>query len=462
MVAASLIASAVRADLYNTNLLLNPGAEVSPGSPDGSTVVPVANWTTFGNFTVMQYGSASGMLTNAPGAAKGGSNLFSGGPNTALSTAWQDVSVSTIAADIDADLTVCTLSGWLGGWQSQDDNARLTAYFLNLVGQTNGSCTIGPVLASDRANVTGLYFRQGTARLPTGTRVIRCSLAMTRANSGYNDGYADSLSLVLSNSPPPSTPDGTNLLVNGDAEAGPGSLDGAAVAPVPGWTTAGACTATQYGTGSGILTNAPGPTTRGANFFSGGLTTSPSVAVQEVEVTGRAADIDAGTVECTLTGWLGGWLDQDDNARLTAYFLNRGGQTNGSLTIGPILAADRTNITSLLYRRAETNVPPTTRTIRCVLVMTWASGSYNDGYADNLSLTISTPPRLAIAAAGNSALLSWPIWAGAWTLQTASHLPVAPTDWLDLPLPYQTNGSTVSQTVPGLNISPLKFFRLRK
>jgi hypothetical protein len=64
-------------------------------------------------------------------------------------------------------------------------------------------------------------------------------------------------------SPAAATPLGTNLLVNGDAEAGDGSLSGSDVLPVPGWTTTNNFTVVSYSVGGGFpAPDAPGPAER--------------------------------------------------------------------------------------------------------------------------------------------------------------------------------------------------------
>jgi len=153
-------APCARANMYGVNLILNGDAESAAGSYSGSDVVSAPHWNSSGNFTVAQYGASTGVLANCPGPSSRGSNYFAGGPNTAASTAWQDVDVSSIGSDIDADFVLCNLSGWLGGWSGDNDNAKLTANFINASGQTVSSLTLGPVLAADRGNVTGLLYRQ--------------------------------------------------------------------------------------------------------------------------------------------------------------------------------------------------------------------------------------------------------------------------------------------------------------
>ncbi len=77
---------------------------------------------------------------------------------------------------------------------------------------------------------------------------------------------------------------GRNLIVNGDAEAGPGSFDGLTVEPVPGWITNGNFTVAQY-SGEGLPSQTdPGPPDRGNNFFAGGPNNISSSATQLINV----------------------------------------------------------------------------------------------------------------------------------------------------------------------------------
>ncbi len=80
---------------------------------------------------------------------------------------------------------------------------------------------------------------------------------------------------------------------------------------------------------------------------------------------------------------------------LTVTFRNAGAASIGSASIGPVTAADRANATGMLLRAAGGAVPVGTRTIDVVLQMTRLSGSYNDGYADDLSLVLSAPAAVS-------------------------------------------------------------------
>ncbi|WJV44357.1 phosphoesterase [Streptomyces flavofungini] len=184
-----------------------------------------------------------------------------------------------------------------------------------------------------------------------------------------------------------------NLVVNGDAESGPGGT-AEPVAKVRGWKVAqGAPALIAYSLGGGYPTPAdPGPARRGSRFFAGG--NSPrTTLVQDIPLprsgpTGRRA-VDAGKVRYTVTAWLGGYATQEDGARLSVEFRDAKGTPVALSVLGPVGAADRGGRTGLLERTAEAAVPPTARSARVLLVFTRSGGgTSNDGYADALSLTL--------------------------------------------------------------------------
>ncbi|MEU2161891.1 phosphoesterase [Streptomyces chengbuensis] len=189
-----------------------------------------------------------------------------------------------------------------------------------------------------------------------------------------------------------------NLVVNGDAESGPGgSAD--PVVDVNGWDVwEGAPALVAYSLGGGYPTASdPGPASRGSRFFSGG--NSPRTAlVQDIVLpahgrTGRRA-VDAGRVRYTLAGWLGGYAAQEDGARLSVEFRDGRGTPVALSVLGPVTAAERQSRTALLERTASAAVPPGARTARVLLVFTRSGGgTSNDGYADAVSLTLTATAK---------------------------------------------------------------------
>lgn len=203
----------------------------------------------------------------------------------------------------------------------------------------------------------------------------------------------------------------TNVIANGDAEAGPGALLNNAIVSVPSWTTiTGNLTVVQYRDNSdpnpGIprFTD-PGPVNRGLNFFAGGpmggdpSQTFFSIGDQLLDISDAASLIDTGTVAFALEGYLGGYLDQRDNASLMAIFKN-GANNLGSSTIGPVSDVDRNQMTGLFARSANGFIPTGTRQIDFRLIIRGIDGAQSDGYADNLSFIARGPAAVPEPSSG--------------------------------------------------------------
>jgi hypothetical protein len=206
-----------------------------------------------------------------------------------------------------------------------------------------------------------------------------------------------------------------NLIVNGDAESAAGSSSGGVVlAVIPGWSTRGNANVVVYGASGGYpRTSDPGPANRGLNFLSGGPDDTLSVFTQHIDLSPYAAFITRGNVTFTLSAYLGGYGSQDDNAVLKATFLGAtqgtvasgadsgalftqggaGGSPLGVVTLGPVLAADRNENTGLLARATTGPVPAQASSVDLELTMTRTEGTANDGYADNLVLTLTDMPQ---------------------------------------------------------------------
>jgi hypothetical protein len=196
--ALSLLAVAIHASAgaeLGKNLIKDPGAESAVGSPDGSEV-PIPHWVQKGGLTAVLYGALGFPSQEDPGPPHRGLNFFAGGGKRHTSAS-QSIDVTALAADIDTGTVSYALSAYLGGWGSQKDNARLEVDFDDAQGVLLGSTTLGPVTPKERKNITGLLKRSGTGAVPIGTRSILVTMRMSAPAGGYNDGYADALSLVL-------------------------------------------------------------------------------------------------------------------------------------------------------------------------------------------------------------------------------------------------------------------------
>jgi hypothetical protein len=74
------------------------------------------------------------------------------------------------------------------------------------------------------------------------------------------------------------------------------------------------------------------------------------------------------------------------------------------------------------------------------------------------SVTINPSPSLNISQTGANILLSWPVWAGDFTLQTAD-ISTSPVTWSDVVSTVQTNGANIELTLPVS--AERSFFRLQ-
>lgn len=177
---------------------------------------------------------------------------------------------------------------------------------------------------------------------------------------------------------------GSNLIVNGNAESGPAGWSAYAGTPL--------FAAVAY-SGDWVKPTEPGPTDRGGFLFVGGSGVDYAAGFQTVDVSANAADIAKGNVGYSLSGWLGGWTSQTDNAYLYVSFLDAASNVLGNAELASVTPADRGNQTGLLYREASGLVPVGTTKITFDLSMQRLVSGDNDGYADNLAFTLAPVPE---------------------------------------------------------------------
>ncbi|WP_394830064.1 alkaline phosphatase family protein [Pendulispora rubella] len=229
----------------------------------------------------------------------------------------------------------------------------------------------------------------------------------------YDNGYtqlANPVRFDVTASPAAGSP---NLIVNGGGECGNASVSGYDGATIPGWQITGLPSVVGYDAGQGFPSpSTAGPDLRGSQFFSGGPVGN-STLQQGIDVSTAAAAIDGGNVDYELSGWLGGYSSETSWTIVTTTFLNARGAQLGTGKVGPVSAADRQNTTGLLERASRGRVPAGTRSISVTMEFVGESArnlrnQYNDSYADNLSLTLSTPvPAPAVPAPVASAVPSF-------------------------------------------------------
>lgn len=148
-------------------------------------------------------------------------------------------------------------------------------------------------------------------------------------------------------------------------------------------------TAVRYGSPDFLTKHSAGPDARGKNFFAGGSTGKDSLGHQTDSLAPYVSWIKAGKGHFRLSGWLGGYSTQRDRASLTVAWQTASGKSLAHATIGPVTEAQRGGHSKLLYRSKSGTVPKAARQVRVTLHMVRSDGTYNDGYADNLRLTIT-------------------------------------------------------------------------
>jgi Subtilase family/Bacterial Ig domain len=185
----------------------------------------------------------------------------------------------------------------------------------------------------------------------------------------------------------------TNMVLNPEAEWGFGESDASLPVAIPGFIPVDGLTVLRYGSPNGLPSlDVAAQINGGSNFFAGG-TSDISSATQLMNVFDAAALIDSASgVAYELSGYLGGYADQNDYAEVSLLFLNENGIEVGSEKLKPVNATDRQNQTALLPRQAIGTLPVGTRAIQLKVTMTKVEADVrNDGYLDNLRFVLRKP-----------------------------------------------------------------------
>jgi len=177
---------------YDTNLLLNGGAELGGASFDGNQVVNIPGWSQNHGFTVVAYGTAGGFPTIGEAGRIGGKDqFFSAGQvdsSSECGQASQTVTIKGRNAAIDAGHVKVVVTGRLGTYLSQPDTAVL--YLLP------GPDRIYGVTASRTNTNTKLVKISVSTILRPGERWAGLILSAS-STVGYCDAYFDNLKLKI-------------------------------------------------------------------------------------------------------------------------------------------------------------------------------------------------------------------------------------------------------------------------
>ncbi len=298
------------------------------------------------------------------------------------------------------------------GAASDDCNGTVTSQDYNLI-QTTSGCTVSGVTTH---NITGLdpaidslhnnggstntralfYGSPAINAIPTAQCTDQYAAPMTIDQRGSARPIGGACDIGAYEGNLPQKLIGVNLIRNGDAEGSAGSPDAATVGH-PYWL--GSAAVVPYGiTGGFPSITDTGPINRGFNFFAGGYTNYTELH-QFINLQPYSAAIKSGAMHCTLSGYFGGFANQSDTASAEAVFYDKDNYAMSYGLVQPsVTAADRGNATGLLFRSASGVLPSPTITIEVALFFynNGAPSSYDDGYADNLSLTCATETYLPL------------------------------------------------------------------
>jgi hypothetical protein len=184
-----------------------------------------------------------------------------------------------------------------------------------------------------------------------------------------------------------------NLVKNPGAEKGPGATNEVDHFAPPRWPEIGGnFTAVQYGASGGFPSVNHGQNIGGGmNFFAGGPDPGfeNALATQPIDLSRWREEIAAGKVRMELSGYLGGYLTDRDRMHVSALLLTKNGnQVPPIIALPTVTAEDRNNKTRLLFRSRSLDVDPTVRSMRVDMFAKRINGSYNDAYADRISVRL--------------------------------------------------------------------------
>ncbi|MCC6419816.1 MAG: hypothetical protein IT429_16405 [Gemmataceae bacterium] len=370
--------------VFGRNLVQNPGAEAGQAIASvDETRVAIPNWTATGTMTAVKYDSSNFLDSSAYGPGDRGKNYFAVADAGNASTATQTVDLAGGAAEIDAGRVRFFLSGYLGG--TPYVKGALRAVFLDASGGTLLE-TAASAPADDGSGEAVLFLRTASGFLLPNTRSVKLVLELQSTTAGFGYASADNLSFALALEPVL----GQNLVVNGDAETDAGEESMSTWSPISGWNTPTGMMAVRY-SATGFAASDPLPENRGRNLFAAYNTVTRS-AFQTIDVTLAKERIDSGGVGYQLSGFLGGYGDYPDQARLALAFLDAGGRELGKAEVGPVTLQDRGGKSGLLRRAGEGAVPSGTRQLHLTLWMTFLGDPTTNIYAhaDNISLVLTS------------------------------------------------------------------------
>lgn len=375
--------SATAQGVFNRNLVQNPGAEAGPALASAQEArVAIPSWNTTGPITAVKYGGEDFQGPNSYGPRDRGNNYFAVIDTVNPATATQVIDLSAGAAEIDAGRVRFYLEAYIAA--ALPTRSGLRATFLDASGRPLLEAVAAAAREEDQPGADLLLRTVNGFVLPN-TRSVRLVLDLQTSPAGAGYASADNLSFTMALEPVM----GKNLVVNGDAEADEGEVSQNTWKPISGWNVQPEMMALSYA-GVGFENGDPLPENSGRNLFATYNTLTKS-AFQSIDVTLAKDNIDSGAVTYQLSGYLGGYKDNPDQAKLALTFLDGSGRELGKAEVGPVTVQDRGGRSGLLRRAGEGPVPSGTRQIRVTLWLTFLGDPIfiNWAYADNISLVLN-------------------------------------------------------------------------
>jgi hypothetical protein len=230
------------------------------------------------------------------------------------------------------------------------------------------------------------------SRAPLGNHLMRRTNLNPRLTGGSAFALA-ALIAVLCATPACATIPQGNLVQNPGAEASPGVTDDTTHVCPAAWSCTNNATVVRYGTSAFPSLAESARIGGGQNFFAGGPNDDVGDLQGSFDFSAAGPEVDAGGVQATLSACLGGFQDQEDRAFVSVEERDSSNIVRDTKDVEGPNATVRGGQTRLLPVSATFQVPPHARfaTLRVFLSQT-GPGTYDDGYADNISFTLGPFP----------------------------------------------------------------------
>ncbi len=382
----------------NTELLSNPGFENGWANGSPLELTNPHGWIGIGPGTVVvkPYSNANVNVpnTNVSSSIGGSGNMLSDG--SGFGSLRQRIDLRGHSAFSNLRLRV---SAFLGGYAGDSDNARVDVRFLRANFSSIASLlVVGPVTNSNRNRETVLLKRTQDFLIPSTTEYVEIDVAFDNNNGYGRFGILDNISAMLvASSPILPVPLNVNLLHNSSFEVGTLANSPLQLTNADGWfgTTTPSVVTVPYGSTPDVpaVAFASNPSrSLGGHVLRDN--TGFGTLRQEVDLSGSAALISAGRLRVAASAWLGGKGNDSDSAKVEIRFMTATGAQIGGTAVpglqilGPVTAAMRLNLTTLIEQTGDFQIPSGAVRMSFELIFDNSNGYDRLGLADKLNVTV--------------------------------------------------------------------------